>query len=258
MNTETPVARVNHVVLCDANAELDVQTLRQWACTELLRQEAIKSSLLAPDDPVPVDGVISEAAGAAIERLLEQRLQLPAADDQACQRYYKAHSARFETGETVVLRHILFAVSPGVDVAALRRRAESCLIDLRCESLLDGGRFAQVAGELSNCPSGAEGGMLGSLQQTDCAPEFAREVFGTPDLGVLPRLIHSRFGFHVVEVLSRDAGTLPPYEQVREAVAQSLHRQGFVTALRQYLKILAGQARLVGIDIDSGTEMLVQ
>jgi len=258
MNTEKAVACVNDVVLCEADAGLDEQGLRQRACTELLRQAAIESKLLTIDDPVPVDGVISEQASAAIELLLERQLLVPDADEQACQRYYEANPARFESGETVAMRHILFAVTPGVDVAALRKRAEACLIDLRCESPGEGDRFSQVAAELSNCPSGAEGGQLGSLQKADCAPEFAREIFGKPEVGVLPRLIHSRFGFHVVEVLGRDAGVLPPYEQVRAAVVQALHRQGFATALRQYLQVLAGEARLVGIDLDSSTGMLVQ
>lgn len=258
MNIEKPMACVNDVGLCEDNADLDEQSLRQRACTELLRQAAIECQLLAVDDPVPVDGAISEQASAAIEQLLEQQLKVPEADEYACRRYYEANPARFESGETVAMRHILFAVTPGVVVAALRKRAEACLIDLRCESPGEGDRFSQVAAELSNCPSGAGGGQLGNLQQADCAPEFAREIFGKPEVGVLPRLIHSRFGFHVVEVLGRDAGTLPPYEQVQAAVAQALHRQGFATALRQYLQVLAGEARLVGIDLDSGTGMLVQ
>jgi hypothetical protein len=42
-----------------------------------------------------------------------------------------------------------------------------------------------------------------------CAPEFAREIFGKPEVGVLPRLVHSRFGLHVVEVLAREPGLEP-------------------------------------------------
>ena len=258
MNLEQTVAFVNDVPLNEAEVDLDEQSLRQRACTELLRQAAIASELLAVDDPVPAGGVISEQASLAIEKLLADQLQVPVADEQACQRYYEANPARFESGERVTMRHILFAVTPGVDVAALRQRAEACLIDLRCESPGESDRFSQVAAELSNCPSGAEGGRLGCLQQADCAAEFAREIFGQSEVGVLPRLIHSRFGFHVVEVLRRDAGTVPPYDQVRAAVDQALHRQGFATALRQYLQVLAGEARIVGVDLDSGTGMLVQ
>ena len=59
---------------------------------------------------------------------------------------------------------------------------------------------------------------------------------------MLPRLVHSRFGLHVVEVLAREPGVKPAFEAVRGAVANALRQQGFVTALRQYLQLLAGAA----------------
>ena len=109
-----------------------------------------------------------------------------------------------------------------------------------------------------NCPSGAQGGELGWLTAADCAPEFARELLGHTEIGVLPRLVHSRFGLHVVEVLARESGVQPSFESVRAAVAQSLRQQSFATALRQYLQLLAGQAQVQGVELDAATTPLVQ
>ena len=256
--TETSVAQVNGVPLCGVDDVPDAEGLRQRACTELLRQAAMAAQLLSADDPPPRDGAISAAASAAIEQLLDRHLQIPDADDAACRRYFEANAARFGSGEAVTMRHVLFAVTPGVDVAALRKRAESCLIDLRCAETEGSDRFARMAADLSNCPSGAQGGNLGTLRQADCAAEFAREIFGQREVGVLPRLIHSRFGFHVVEVLDRAPGSIPSFEHAHAAVALLLQRQGFATALRQYLQVLAGEAELVGIELEAGTGMLVQ
>jgi hypothetical protein len=75
---------------------------------------------------------------------------------------------------------------------------------------------------------------------------------------VLPRLVHSRFGLHVVEVLAREPGRTPAFEAVRGAVAQALRQQAFVTALRQYLQLLAGQAEVHGVALDSADTPLVQ
>ncbi len=249
------LARVNGVPVNHAAELLAPGELRQRVCTELLRQRAIGLGLLATDDPPPAAGVISEAAAAAIETLLERELAQPEPDEATCRRHYAAHAARYASGERARLRHVLFAVTPGVDINALRERAEACLIDLRaagrehCDA-----RFAAAARELSNCPSGADGGALGWLRASDCAPEFAREVFGHPAVGVLPRLVHSRFGLHVVEVLERAPGSTPPFEAVRGAVAQSLRQQAFATALRHYLQQLAGAARIEGIDFDAADE----
>lgn len=259
MNTFTSVVpQVNGVVLSQADEALGTEAIRQRACAELLRQAAVQAGLLDPDDPPPVGGVMTEAASAAIERLLDRALHLPEPSEEALRRHHAAQRGRHMVGERVQLRHVLFAVTPGVDVNALRQRAEACLLDVRCASADGADRFAAAARATSNCPSGAEGGALGWLVADDCAPEFAREVFGKPEVGVLPRLVHSRFGLHVVEVLARQAGVAPAFEVVRSAVAQALRQQAFATALRQYLQLLAADAALVGVDLESAASPLVQ
>jgi peptidyl-prolyl cis-trans isomerase C len=112
---------------------------------------------------------------------------------------------------------------------------------------------------MSNCPSGAEGegGDLGWLEADDCAPEFARELFGQGEIGVLPRLLHSRFGLHVVEVLAREPGPAQAFETVHAAVAQALRQQAFATALRHYLQQLAAKATVEGVDLDAPATPLV-
>ncbi len=249
---------VDGVALADADETLTAEELRARASVALLRQAAIAAGLLAADDPAPTRGAISEAASDAIEALLDRELVRPAPDEQACQRYHAANAARYAVGEKVQLRHVLFALTPGVDIDALRKRAETCLIDLRARIRGEDDRFAPAAAELSNCPSGANGGELGWLRAEDCAPEFAREIFGRSEVGVLPRLVRTRFGLHVVEVLAREAGTVPAYEEVQAAVRQTLDRQTFATALRQYLQLLAGRADVVGVDLDSAGTPLVQ
>ena len=254
---------VNGIALIENGETLSADELRQRASSELLRQAAIDKGLLSGDDPAPTAGVSSEAACDAIEALLDKELKLEQEPDQdAGRRYYDGHREQFERGERVNARHVLFAVTPGVDVNALRQRAEACLLDLRCavpeEDSERVDRFSRVAGSTSNCPSGANGGDLGWLQREDCAPEFAREIFGKMEVGVLPRLVHSRFGLHVIEVMKREPGVLPEYESVRPAVALSMDRQRFATALRQYLQLLAGQAKVEGVDMEASTDPLVQ
>lgn len=256
-----PVASVNGVALHEASEYPSGESLRQMACSELLRQAAQEAGLLAADDQPLTGGVQSEAATQAIEALLERELKVPEPNDEACARYYAAHSARYRTDEHVNARHILFAVTPGVDVVALRNRAEGVMLQVRCHDRDDAKAaeaFAAAATQWSNCPSSAEGGELGWLGPQDCAPEFGRELFGLNDMGVLPRLVHSRFGFHVVEVQARKSGTPRPFEAVREAVRLALKQQTWATALRQYLTILAGESRLVGVALEASDSPLVQ
>lgn len=252
------IARINGVPLNREDERIGVEDLRQRAFTEILRQAAQRDGLLDADDPPPEGGIVSEAASDAIDTWLEAELALPDPSDEACRRHHAAHAARYRTGERVQVRHILFAVTPGMDVVKLRNRAEACLLEVRCHdgSATDG--FGRAARELSNCPSGEQGGELGWLKPEDCAPEFAREVFGHVEVGVLPRLVHSRFGLHVVEVLAREGGVPQAYEAVQGAVTMALRQQAWVTALRQCLQLLAGQAEVEGVALDAVDTPLVQ
>ena len=254
-----PIASVNGVELHAHGEPLAQADLRQRACSELLRQAAAAKGLLSASDIPARDGVLSEDASNAIEKLLEQSLDIPDPSEQECERHFEANRPRYRVGERVQVRHILFAVTQGVDVVALRNRAETTLLDVRCndgKSLEDA--FAAAARSLSNCPSGAEGGHLGWLVAADCAPEFAKELFGKSEVGVLPRLVHSRFGLHVVEVLAREPGAEPSFESVRGAVAMALRQKTYVTALRQYVRQLAGAAIVVGVNLDPAETPLVQ
>ena len=254
----TVLPQVNGVLLSTPDEPMTTEALRQRACAELLRQAAVQAGLLAPDDPIPLGGAMTETASSAIEALLDRELHIPEPSDEALRRHHAAQRGRFAVGERARLRHILFAVTPGVDVNALRQRAEACLMDVRCASPGGEDRFAAAAAATSNCPSGADGGALGWLTADDCAPEFGREIFGKPEVGVLPRLVHSRFGLHVVEVMAREPGLDPAFDAVKSAVAQGMRQQAFATALRQYLQLLAGKATVTGVDLEAAQSPLVQ
>lgn len=247
----TQLASVNGVVLNGPDELISEEIIRQRACAELLRQAAQANGLLAYEAVATPDGVQNEAATQAIETLLEQQLVIPTPSDEACQRYYEGNPARFTHGEAVEARHILFAVTEGVDVNALRQRAESTLLEVRChDGKVTEDIFAKRAASLSNCPSGAQGGQLGWLSENDCAPEFAKELFGSAEIGVLPRLVNSRFGFHVVEVIARKPGVLQNFDAVKGAIVMRLQQQAFITALRQYLGKLSENAELIGVSFD--------
>ena len=59
-------------------------------------------------------------------------------------------------------------------------------------------------------------------------------------------------------VAAREPGATPAFESVRGAVAAALQQQGFVTALRQYLRLLAGAAQIEGVDLEGAATPLVQ
>jgi peptidyl-prolyl cis-trans isomerase C len=254
MNTTTAlrppaIARVNGHALHGPDELLDQDNWRQRLFTELLRQQAQAEGLLDAQDHCEEDGIVSQAAADAIETLIARHVLATDPDLDACRRYHASQPLLFSSGEQLSLRHILFAVTEGVDVNALRQRAENLLVQLRAASDPSDDGFAEAARLWSNCPSAQDGGALGWLGASDCAPEFAKALFGQQHIGVMPQLVPSRFGFHVVQVLQRKPGQAQAFDEVRQAVAQRLRQQSFATAMRQYLMGLAETADLQGVDL---------
>lgn len=199
-------------------------------------------------------GADAHTAEAAIEQLLDREAPTPEPTEAECRRYYAAHTADYRSGDLVFARHILFAVTPGAPIELLRRKAEDTLHEVRAHP----DRFAALARERSNCPSGELGGELGQLGRGESVPEFEREVFAQKHAGVLPRLVTTRYGFHVVALDLRVEGCALPYAQVRERVAMDLAGAVAERALRQYVAVLAGQAQLEGVELGARASPLVQ
>lgn len=253
-------ASINGIALHESAEVPDHETLRERAYAELLRQRAVSKGLL-PRVASLVAPELSDTERQVIEAMIDDEVRPPEPTDAECRRYHEANKAHFIVGQALHVRHILFAVTPGVNVHALTQRAETALLELARKEVPPD-RFAQLAAELSNCPSGSQGGDLGWLSPEDCAPELANELFFQTDsrwgLGVHPRLVHTRFGLHIIEVISRKKGMLPPYDDLVTAIQQRLRHQARATALRQYMQLLVGQATVEGIELDGATTPLVQ
>jgi len=230
-----------------AVSDQDWPTPQMAAVHELLRQRAVALGWLD-------NGAESEQTEQAIERVLAEEVRIPDTDEMACQRYYCQHLQRYQSGELVFARHILFQVTPGAPVASVRAMAEAMLVELRARPEL----FTERARSHSNCPSGELGGELGQLQRGATVPEFEQVLFEGNALGVLPKLVKTRFGFHIVAVDQRVPGKQLPFEHVHERVAEDLRRDAEARALSQYVRVLAGQAELQGVELDAVASPLVQ
>jgi peptidyl-prolyl cis-trans isomerase C len=66
-----------------------------------------------------------------------------------------------------------------------------------------GGDFAELARVHSRCPSCHRGGDLGEFSQGQMVKEFDDVVF-SGDLGTIHGPIQTQFGFHLIEITSRD------------------------------------------------------
>ncbi len=222
-------------------------TPRLAAVHELLRQRARELGFIG-DDASDAD------TERAIERTLAEDVTVPEPTEQECRRWYLANLKRFRSGDLVCARHILFQITPGTPVPAVRSLAEAILHEVRKDPAL----FDKHAREHSNCPSGANGGQLGQLQRGETVPEFEKAIFEDVTIGVLPDLVKTRYGFHIIAVDERIEGKQVPFEVVREKIGAELRQRGEAHALSQYVRVLAGNADIMGVELDGAASPLVQ
>ena len=203
------------------------------------------------EDTLIQDALIEDAL---IERLIELEVTSPLPTDVECETYYRKNLDQFRSDDLAEASHILFQVTPNVSLEALRAKAQEVLQQV----LLQPEQFAQLARTYSNCTSAEVGGSLGQLSKGQTVPEFERVIFSLEAGQIAPRLIESRFGLHIVRVERRAEGRTLPFQMIQAQLAQHLTEQVRARALKQYLKILVGQANIQGIELGGAQTPLVQ
>ncbi|ACK50456.1 PpiC-type peptidyl-prolyl cis-trans isomerase [Methylocella silvestris BL2] len=230
------------------------QAARALIIRELLLQRARALDLAA--EPLVLDGAREADEEAMIRVLLEREVRTPTADESVCRRYYDNHRARFQTPDLFEPAHILFKVRRD-DAAAYARaieRAEAVLAKLAERP----DRFGDFARNLSDCPSGKEGGRLGQVALGDTTSEFETCLLAMEGGQICPTPVRARYGVHVLRLERKAPGQTLPFEAVRDRIAAYLEESSWRRAVAQYIALLAGQARVIGFDLPAATSPLVQ
>ena len=193
---------------------------------------------------------------ALIATLISREVRTPDADEETCRRFYHANLGRFRSPDLVEARHILFVVKPDdPEALAAARTKTQDVIDL-LQQRPD--RFAELAEELSACPSSKQGGSLGQLTRGSTVPEIETFLFELEPGQLCPVPVRSRYGFHVLQVQRRVDGEPLPFQSVQEKIAKYLEERVWRQAVRQYIQLLIGSADITGIELEGASSPLVQ
>lgn len=213
---------------------------------ELLRQRAEQTQ-----QDVPAD---AEGLDASIEKLIDNEVHVPVADESTYLRWYEQNPEQFRTPDILEVRHILLAAPP--EILEERELARTLAEQLIRELEQDRQAFPRLAKKYSHCPSADKGGLLGQVSRGETVAEFEDAVLRL-DVGLAAQPIKTRYGFHVVEVLQRIDGEKIPYELVRDRIAVYLQETSERRALSQYIHLLAQAAEIHGIELDAGESGLI-
>ncbi|MGB3586509.1 MAG: peptidylprolyl isomerase [Tunicatimonas sp.] len=108
---------------------------------------------------------------------------------------YKVDEVYEDTVSYARASHILIKTDDSRTEAEARSEAQDLLNQLR-----NGANFAELAREHSEDGSSAQGGDLGWFSEGQMVTPFEDAVFGQSETGLIPRLIKTDYGFHIITV----------------------------------------------------------
>jgi len=228
---------------------------------EEARQDAaralvVRELLLQRASEVGIVEVAGESEEVRIGALIAREVRVPQADEAACRRYFETHKRHFRSPDLIEARHILFTVPPGDAHTLVAARVKAMEAIQLLQNRPD--RFADLAKQLSACPSAKEGGNLGQLRRGSTVPELETFLFELEEGQLCPVPVRSRYGFHVLRVERRVYGKSLPFEAVHQKIVDYLEERVWCQAIRQYIELLVGAADIKGIALQGASSVLIQ
>jgi peptidyl-prolyl cis-trans isomerase C len=250
---------VNGCVICEPEIARETQYHPATSLEEARRKAAealVVRALLLQRAASLALGNDTDPDEARIAALLAAEVSTPRADEETCRRYYDAHRKRFRSSDLFEARHILFPAQANDEdaLAMARDKAREVIAILTAQP----DRFAALAKELSACPSAKQGGSLGQITRGSTVPEFETFLIELVPGQLCPVPVRSRYGYHVLRLERRVEGRTLPFETVQPKIAAYLEERVWRQAVRQYITILAGRARITGIELKCASSPLVQ
>jgi len=145
-----------------------------------------------------------------------QKVVVPPSD---IQRYYNDNMQQYQTPEQIRASHILLETA-GKDEATVRKQAEAILKQVK-----SGADFAALAKSVSEDKgSKANGGDLDYFGRGRMVPEFEETAFKLQP-GQISDLVKSQFGFHIIKLVDKRAGSTRVLDEVRGQIQQQLAAQ---------------------------------
>ena len=244
-----PTAIAQEVQYHPANSQDEALFLSAQA---LVIRELLKQAVYAD----PTLGVSAWQADeeTAISDLIDKNVQPTIPNEDSCRQLFDSNPQRYVTPPLLTVRHILLASPPdaGEERIELKKQATNLIETLQNSQNRDAD-FIQFAQQYSLCPSKDNGGDLGEIVKGETVPEFEQAVFGLP-VGVSVNPIETRYGVHIVEVLSREDGQALSFEQAMPMIANELIQQSFHHGLTDFLFKLSHNADIQGMNLQMNEE----
>jgi len=154
------------------------------------------------------------------------RREMATMEDQILERAYLKRIVESKVTEEVLREDYQKTIARADSGAEVKVRARHILVKTEAEAVaiiaeLGAGKadFAELARKKSTGPSGKRGGDLGFFGRGDMAKPFSEAVFKLKPGEVAGKPVKTRFGWHVIKLEERRAGSAPSFEESRDKLS---------------------------------------
>lgn len=166
--------------------------------------------------------------------------------DADLQKFYDANKERFVIPDSVLVSHILIAVDPKASDADKKKQEEKAQKVLK-QALAPGADFGALAAQNSDDKATANtGGSLGLLVQVDKGSwkPIVDAAFAAKPGKVIPNLVKSDFGYHIVDPIEKKPGRQLALDEVRDEIKPMVLHQMVEARIDSELKKLRAAATI--------------
>ena len=169
------------------------------------------------------------------------------ATEEEAKAFYDENQEGFKKPATATASHILISFDPlstnEVEVAETKAQKKAQIEKIRADILAGTITFEDAAKQYSSCPSGAEGGSLGSFGKGSMVPEFEEASF-TQEIGEIGEPVETQFGYHIIKATERSEAGVISFEEAKERLLPMLTNQNKQSAVSDFIKGLRDSATI--------------
>lgn len=174
-----------------------------------------------------------------MRRIVDAKNKVSPAEAKA---FYDQNRERFVQPEQVRASHILVRVPS--DAAEPVKTEKHTKIELIRARVQNGGKFADIAKEVSEDPgSASNGGDLGFFPRGAMVPQFDVAAF-TLKTNELSEIITTPFGYHILIVTDRKPKQDVPFDEVKDRIEKFLEERKGSELAQQHVKTLRDKAKI--------------
>jgi peptidyl-prolyl cis-trans isomerase C len=149
---------------------------------------------------------------------------------------YLSHKDLYKLPAIVDVKHVLVSTEkhPDAEAHALAEKA-------RAEALADPNNFDAVVEKYSDDNSKANHGLIKDAASTKFVEEFRNAAAELKSVGEISPLVHTTFGYHVLQLVSRQPERQQSFDEVRAQVTASMREQLVANERRDFVNQLNNQ-----------------